>query len=172
MNNYQGAKEQADRDNMVLNLSGMNTVLGPSNDPGVQGVVPSPNGVVAFWSPSPGVILYRNYPRKKIPKTQAAVEALVAIAKDEYELLKAASIVKTIWGKKTFLGLELDAISGEWTYDKAFSKIHYDPETDNITETGIGPLLEDFGKEFADYLWKIIYLTHLEMLRPFYQWAY
>jgi hypothetical protein len=52
----------------ILRYAGVNVGLGPSSDPGVQGVIPAPGGYVVFWSPAPGVILYQWGPGTFDPK--------------------------------------------------------------------------------------------------------
>ncbi len=43
----------------LFRKAGVAMSLGPSTDPGVKGQLPAPGGVYLFWSPTPGVILYR-----------------------------------------------------------------------------------------------------------------
>ena len=43
----------------LFQKAGVSMFLGPTTDPGVKGALPAPDGVFLFWSPSPGVILYR-----------------------------------------------------------------------------------------------------------------
>ena len=42
-------------------------MLGPMTDPGVTGQLPAPDGVFQFWSPGPGVILYRYRKVRPVP---------------------------------------------------------------------------------------------------------
>ena len=45
---------------------------GRSNAPGTIGVVPAPAGHFRFWSPEPGIIVYRYHPGAYAPATQPA----------------------------------------------------------------------------------------------------
>jgi RHS repeat-associated protein len=54
----------------IMNMAGLDIKLGPINDPGVNGAVPAPGGVAVFFSPSPGVILYKYQKVRKVPDTK------------------------------------------------------------------------------------------------------
>jgi hypothetical protein len=84
ISDIEGARSQRDRDIRAMNDIGLNAVPGPSA--GVQGVVATPNGVAAYFSPEEGVILYRNFQGATVDTDdQTAVEELIGIARDSYD---------------------------------------------------------------------------------------
>jgi RHS repeat-associated protein len=61
-----GAETKAISEVAVLNAKGIPARLGPMSEPGTYGWVPAPNGWAKFWSPVPGVIVYK-YVRDEPP---------------------------------------------------------------------------------------------------------
>ncbi|GAB4563836.1 MAG: hypothetical protein Tsb0020_13370 [Haliangiales bacterium] len=62
----------------ALSRAGLAVTLGPSSDPGVNGVIPAPGGYFRFWSPMPGAIIYR-YSKQQpvavpVPEPESATE--------------------------------------------------------------------------------------------------
>ncbi|GAB4560911.1 MAG: hypothetical protein Tsb0020_07980 [Haliangiales bacterium] len=62
----------------ALSRAGLAVTLGPSSDPGVNGVIPAPGGYFRFWSPMPGAIIYR-YSKQQpvavpVPEPEPATE--------------------------------------------------------------------------------------------------
>jgi hypothetical protein len=51
----------------IFARAGITMSLGPTGEPGTSGGVPAPDGVFLFWSPAPGVIIYRYRKARLVP---------------------------------------------------------------------------------------------------------
>lgn len=93
----------------IFHGGGVSLMPGPSNDPGVSGIVAAPAGYVVFVSPEPGVIIYRKYNGNFMPRSVAAPQGALSGAATIAVEGAAAASGGAIWiGKKIW-----DVISGQ-----------------------------------------------------------
>jgi len=61
----------------IFAAAGIGITLGPIDEPGTRGLIPAPGGFYIFWSPIPGVIVYR-YGRQPVPEPVPAPKSAPA----------------------------------------------------------------------------------------------
>jgi hypothetical protein len=87
----------------ALNQAGVSVTYGPSGVPGTEGAIEAPGGYFLFWSPVPGVILYRY--RRGSSEDPAPVTVPQPIIQEKDELIKKLETATGLTGAALVLYL-------------------------------------------------------------------